>query len=341
MVTGGSRGIGRAVCLELAKGGANVVLCYAGRAEAAQETVTACEDLGAKALAVQCNVADEAQVKALMDAAVKEFGRIDILVNNAGVTRDGLVMMMKEADFDAVIDTNLKGTFLCMKAVSRIMMKQRYGRIVNLSSVVGLRGNAGQVNYAASKAGVVGMTKSLAKELASRGVTVNAVAPGFIETDMTAAMPQAAKDAMMPTIPMQRLGAAGGCGKGRGLPGQPAAQHLRLRQPPGLPRQYVRRPAVRPGLLEDQESARDPGGRGVRHRHHRRPAVLSCGGGLYGRSGRLHRLLRLCGALPGLHRGRLHSGRHPGIHPPEERRPQIHAGRIGALIPTEKGSFHA
>ena len=197
VVTGGSRGIGRAICEELARGGANVVLCYAGRAEAAQETVTACEDLGAKALAVQCNVADEAQVKALMDAAVK----------NAGVTRDGLVMMMKEADFDAVIDTNLKGTFLCMKAVSRIMMKQRYGRIVNLSSVVGLRGNAGQVNYAASKAGVVGMTKSLAKELASRGVTVNAVAPGFIETDMTAAMPQAAKDAMMPTIPMQRLGA--------------------------------------------------------------------------------------------------------------------------------------
>ena len=150
VVTGGSRGIGRAICEELARGGANVVLCYAGRAEAAQETV---------------------------------------------------------ADFDAVIDTNLKGTFLCMKAVSRIMMKQRYGRIVNLSSVVGLRGNAGQVNYAASKAGVVGMTKSLAKELASRGVTVNAVAPGFIETDMTAAMPQAAKDAMMPTIPMQRLGA--------------------------------------------------------------------------------------------------------------------------------------
>ena len=172
VVTGGSRGIGRAICEELARGGANVVLCYAGRAEAAQETVTACKALGAKALAVQCNVADEAQVKALMDAAVKEFGRIDILVNNAGVTRDGLVMMMKEADFDAVIDTNLKGTFLCMKAVSRIMMKQRYGRIVNLSSVVGLRGNAGQVNYAASKAGVVGMTKSLAKELASRGVDV-------------------------------------------------------------------------------------------------------------------------------------------------------------------------
>ena len=208
VVTGGSRGIGRAICEELARGGANVVLCYAGRAEAAQETVTACEDLGAKALAVQCNVADEAQVKALMDAAVKEFGRIDILVNNAGVTRDGLVMMMKEADFDAVIDTNLKGTFLCMKAVSRIMMKQRYGRIVNLSSVVGLRGNAGQVNYAASKAGVVGMTKSLAKELATRNVTVNVVAPGFITTDMTDALPEGAREALLSTIPMKRLGAA-------------------------------------------------------------------------------------------------------------------------------------
>ena len=207
VVTGGSRGIGRAVCLELAKGGANVVLCYAGNEAAAAETVSACEALGAKALAVKCDVADSAQVKALMDEAVKAFGRIDILVNNAGITRDGLLMMMKEEDFDAVISANLRGTFLCMKAVSRTMMKQRYGRIVNLSSVVGLRGNAGQVNYAASKAGVVGMTKSLAKELASRGVTVNAVAPGFIETDMTAAMTEAAKTATLASIPMQRLGA--------------------------------------------------------------------------------------------------------------------------------------
>ena len=207
VVTGGSRGIGRAVCEELARGGANVVLCFAGNESAARETVAACEALGAKALAVQCNVADEAQAKALMDAAVQAFDRIDILVNNAGITRDGLLMMMKEADFDAVIDTNLKGAFLCMKAVSRIMMKQRYGRIVNLSSVVGLRGNAGQVNYAASKAGVIGMTKSLAKELASRGVTVNAVAPGFIATDMTAAMPEAAKTATLAAIPMGRLGA--------------------------------------------------------------------------------------------------------------------------------------
>ena len=170
--------------------------------------MTACEALGSRAVAVRCNVADSAQVKALMDTAIQTFGRIDILVNNAGITRDGLLMMMKEDDFDAVIDTNLKGTFLCMKAVSRQMMKQRYGRIVNLSSVVGLRGNAGQVNYAASKAGVIGMTKSLARELASRGVTVNAVAPGFMATDMTAAMPEAAKTATLGAIPMQRLGAA-------------------------------------------------------------------------------------------------------------------------------------
>ena len=208
VVTGGSRGLGRAVCLELAAGGANVVLCYAGNENAANETAAACEALGAKVLAVRCDVADSAQVKALMDEALKVFGRIDILVNNAGITRDGLLMMMKETDFDDVITTNLKGAFLCMKDVARTMMKQRYGRIVNLSSVVGLRGNAGQVNYAASKAGVIGMTKSLAKELASRGVTVNAVAPGCMETDMTAAMPEAAKTATLAAIPMGRMGAA-------------------------------------------------------------------------------------------------------------------------------------
>lgn len=208
VVTGGSCGLGRAVCLELAAGGANVVLCYAGHESAANETVAACEALGAKAVAVRCNVADSSEVNALMDTAMQAFGRIDILVNNAGITRDGLLIMMKESDFDDVISTNLKGTFLCMKAVARQMMKQRYGRIVNLSSVVGLRGNAGQVNYAASKAGVIGMTKSLAKELASRGVTVNAVAPGFMATDMTAAMPEAAKAATLAAIPMGRMGAA-------------------------------------------------------------------------------------------------------------------------------------
>ena len=208
LVTGGSRGLGRAVCLELAKGGANVVLCYAGNEAAAQETVREIEALGAKALAIRCDVSDAAQVDALVKAAVETFGRIDILVNNAGITRDNLLMRMSEADFDAVISTNLKGTFLCMKAVSRLMLKQRYGRIVNLSSVVGLRGNAGQVNYAASKAGVVGMTKSLAKELASKGVTVNAVAPGFIDTDMTAVMQEAARMSIQASIPAGRPGAA-------------------------------------------------------------------------------------------------------------------------------------
>ena len=207
VVTGGSRGLGRAICLELAQGGANVVLCYAGNEAAANETVAACESLGAKAVAIRCDVSKEDEVKALMDAALKTFGRIDILVNNAGITRDGLLMMMKPEDFDAVIAANLRGAFLCMKAVARQMVKQRYGRIVNLSSVVGLHGNAGQVNYAASKAGVIGMTKSLAKELASRGVTVNAVAPGFIATDMTAAMTDAAKEATLAAIPMSRLGA--------------------------------------------------------------------------------------------------------------------------------------
>lgn len=206
VVTGGSRGLGRAICLELARGGANVVLCYAGNEAAANETAAACESLGAKAVTIRCDVSKEDEVKALMDAALKTFGRIDILVNNAGITRDGLLMMMKPEDFDAVIAANLRGSFLCMKAVARQMVKQRYGRIVNLSSVVGLRGNAGQVNYAASKAGVIGMTKSLAKELAGRNITVNAVAPGFIDTDMTAVLPEAAKEALLKTIPMARLG---------------------------------------------------------------------------------------------------------------------------------------
>ena len=206
VVTGGSRGLGRAICLELARGGANVMLCYAGNEAAANETVAACESLGAKAVAIRCDVSKEDEVKALMDAALKTFGRIDILVNNAGITRDGLLMMMKPEDFDAVIAANLRGAFLCMKAVARQMVKQRYGRIVNLSSVVALRGNAGQTNYAASKAGLIGLTKSLARELASRNVTVNAVAPGFIETDMTAALPEAVRAEMAKGIPAGRAG---------------------------------------------------------------------------------------------------------------------------------------
>lgn len=207
VVTGGSRGLGRAVCRKLAENGANVVFSYAGNTAAAQETVRELESIGATVRAVQGSVADSVAVKVLMDTAVKEFGGLHILVNNAGITRDGLVMLMKEEDFDAVIDTNLKGTFLCMKAASRVMLRQKYGRIVNLSSVVGLHGNAGQVNYAASKAGVIGMTKSLAKELAAKGVTVNAVAPGFITTDMTDGLPEAAKSSLLATIPMARLGA--------------------------------------------------------------------------------------------------------------------------------------
>ena len=208
VVTGGSRGLGRAICLELAAGGANLVFCFAGNEAAAQETAQACRALGAKVDYLRCNVADSTQVKELMETAVQRFGRIDILVNNAGITRDGLMLTMKESDFDQVVETNLKGTFLCMKAVARQMIKQRYGRIINLSSVVGLHGNAGQVNYAASKAGVIGMTKSLAKELASRGVTVNAVAPGFMETDMTAALSEAARAATLAAVPMGRMGTA-------------------------------------------------------------------------------------------------------------------------------------
>ena len=198
VVTGGSRGIGRAICLELARRGANVVFSYAGNTAAAEATRKELEALGVQTRAVQGSVADPAAVKTLIDTAVKELGSLDILVNNAGITRDNLAMMLKEEDFDAVIT---------MKAAARPMMKARYGRIVNLSSVVALRGNPGQINYCASKAGLIGMTKSLAKELGGRGVTVNAVAPGYIATDMTAALPDAAREAMLSAIPAGRPGA--------------------------------------------------------------------------------------------------------------------------------------
>ena len=206
LVTGGSRGIGRAICLELARQGAAVAVNYAGNEQAAQETVEACRALGVQAEAFQADVSDPAACESLIAQVKERFGRLDILVNNAGVTRDGLLMTAKPEDFDKVLDTNLKGAYFCMKAAAKVMMRQRYGRIVNLSSVVGLRGNAGQTNYSASKAGLIGLTKSLAKELASRNITVNAVAPGFIETDMTAVLPEKAKTAMLATIPMAAPG---------------------------------------------------------------------------------------------------------------------------------------
>lgn len=206
VVTGGSRGIGRAVCVKLAQQGFAVCVNYAGSTAAAEETVRLCQEAGAQALAVQADISTAAGCEALFDAAMAAFGRVDVLVNNAGVTRDGLLLRMSEEDFDTVIATNLKGSFLCSKAAAKRMVRQRYGRIINLSSIVGLRGNAGQANYAASKAGLLGLTKSLAKELAGRNITANAVAPGFIDTDMTAAMPQAARDAMQSAIPAGRPG---------------------------------------------------------------------------------------------------------------------------------------
>lgn len=206
LVTGGSRGIGRAVCLELASQGANICINYAGNEEKALEVQRDCQAMGVEAIVVQANVADGDAVEAMVKTVVSTFGKLDILVNNAGITKDGLLALMKEEDFDAVIDTNLKGTFICMKKVCRLMMKQRSGRIINMSSVVGVVGNAGQMNYAASKAGVIGMTKSMAKELASRNVTVNAVAPGFIETDMTEKLPAEYLEGMKKQIPLGKLG---------------------------------------------------------------------------------------------------------------------------------------
>lgn len=206
IVTGGSRGIGRAVAMRLAKDGMNLVINYRGNSAAAEETERLCRELGAEVLLVQGDVSRAEDCEKLATQAKETFGRVDVLVNNAGITRDGLLARMTEEDFRAVLDVNLVGPWNMMKAVNRIMMKQRYGRIVNLSSVTGLMGNMGQTNYAAAKAGIVGMTKSYAREVASRGITVNAVAPGFIDTDMTEAMPEGAKDKIITGIPMGRTG---------------------------------------------------------------------------------------------------------------------------------------
>ena len=206
LVTGASRGIGRAIAVKLASEGAKVAVNYAGNTAKAEEVKAEIEKNGGEAVLVQADISDSEAVDAMIEKVTEAFGTIDILVNNAGITRDGLLMRMKEEDFDAVINTNLKGVFYCTKAVSKLMMKKRSGRIVNMASVVGLMGNAGQANYAAAKAGVIGFSKSAAKELAARGIRVNVVAPGFIATDMTAAMTDKAKEATLAGIPMKRMG---------------------------------------------------------------------------------------------------------------------------------------
>lgn len=206
IVTGGSRGIGRAIALMLCQNGASTAILYAGNTAKAEETVEMAKAFGGDMTALKCDVSDSAEVKSVTDSLLGEWGKIDILVNCAGITRDGLFVRMKDEDFDDVIAANLRGTFLMSRACAASMMKKREGRIVNIASVIGLMGNAGQANYAASKAGIIALTKSVAKELATRNVTCNAVAPGFIESDMTAAMADKAKEATLGAIPMKRIG---------------------------------------------------------------------------------------------------------------------------------------
>lgn len=206
LVTGASRGIGRAIALELAKHGANVAVNYAGNEAKAQEVVEEIEQLGKRAIKIQADVSNEENVKSMVKEVIQTFGSVDILVNNAGITKDNLLMRMKVEDFNDVIQTNLTGAFICTKAVTRQMMKQKSGRIINVASIVGVSGNAGQANYTAAKAGVIGLTKTTAKELASRNILVNAVAPGFIATDMTDQLPEEQRAGMLELIPLERLG---------------------------------------------------------------------------------------------------------------------------------------
>ncbi|HLR41148.1 MAG TPA: 3-oxoacyl-[acyl-carrier-protein] reductase [Virgibacillus sp.] len=208
LVTGGSRGIGKAIAFELARQGANVAVNYAGNEVKAQAVVEEIENMHVKSFKVQADVAEESDVKGMVKEVISQFGSLDILVNNAGVTRDNLLMRMKTEEFDQVINTNLKGVFLCTKAVTRQMMKQRSGKIINVSSIVGVSGNPGQANYVAAKAGVIGLTKSTAKELASRNIHVNAVAPGFISTDMTDELTEEQRESMLALIPLAKLGSA-------------------------------------------------------------------------------------------------------------------------------------
>ncbi|MBY0120733.1 3-oxoacyl-[acyl-carrier-protein] reductase [Bacillus sp. S/N-304-OC-R1] len=206
LVTGASRGIGREIALELARQGADIAVNYSGSEERANGVVAEIKEMGRNAIAIQCDVSDSESVANMVKATIDAFGKLDILVNNAGITKDNLLMRMKEDEWDDVININLKGVFLCTKAVTRQMMKQRSGRIINISSIVGVSGNPGQANYVAAKSGVIGLTKTTAKELASRGITVNAVAPGFITTDMTDKLQEEVKDAMLKQIPLARFG---------------------------------------------------------------------------------------------------------------------------------------
>lgn len=206
IVTGAAKGIGRAIALKLASLGANIVLNYRSSEEKAIETENEIKALGVEVLRVKGDISNISDVENLINSAKEKFGKIDIMVNNAGITKDTLILRMKEEDFNSVIDVNLKGVFNCLKTITPVMIKQKEGKIINLSSVVGIAGNAGQVNYAASKAGVIGMTKSLAKEIGARGITVNAVAPGFIETDMTEVLGEKFKEETKKAIPLKRLG---------------------------------------------------------------------------------------------------------------------------------------
>lgn len=206
LVTGGSRGIGREIALELAKTGVDIAITYVNNLEKASIVIEEIISYGVRAIAIQANVSIEEDVTNMIKIIEKELGSVDILVNNAGVTKDNLLIRMKEDEWDEVMNVNLKGTFLCTKAVSRSMMKKRYGKIINITSVVGIMGNAGQGNYSASKAGVIGFTKSMAKELASRGIRVNAIAPGFIETDMTESLNDEIKETMINAIPLNSFG---------------------------------------------------------------------------------------------------------------------------------------
>ncbi len=207
IVTGGSRGIGKAICFKLASLGANIVINYRS-SNNLEELVEEIKGMNVECIAIKGDISDFTESEVIIKETINKFGRIDILVNNAGITLDGLVMRMKEEDFDKVINVNLKGAFNCIRHVSSVMVKQRYGKIINMSSVVGITGNAGQANYAAAKAGIIGLTKSVARELASRGINVNAIAPGFIETDMTSSLSDKVKEESVKSIPLKRFGKA-------------------------------------------------------------------------------------------------------------------------------------